>query len=448
MLSQLHDEGDTESQGEFTLDEARAASQLQAHGLSPGLYLLKLIQAAVALGCSLVKLSLGVQKVRFEAELTGPGLSRADVCRAVRGPFQPNLEPPLRQLAWAWQAVLSQAPAWARISCPEGCFDSRQGWIQSQPSPGFVLRLHRRLSTAALFRPLAEHRLCSERCAYTPVPVLLHGRPINNPGLFPKRLCSRQLIACPSFLKLNVYRRDHPLVERNLLSTSQRGLLAPLPSVRTTRNLRVGERLTTVSPDAFGYTLRQARSSVVDVGPDCVHLVEWRALEGPQPDWELTRSEQPQQGFYPLARCTDHFGVHVIDSADEALMEPFLSQVPDNAVNFVFRSFRRRLPRVAGRLLLRLGLDEPGWLLPVIHGVALDPIPDVDLGCPGALALVADDRLATDLSQLQVVRDEAFQTLLVRLRAEFEQMKQSVPELLQSYPDWVRQHILRHVSES
>jgi hypothetical protein len=64
--------------------------------------------------------------------------------------------------------------------------------------------------------------------------------------------------------------------------------------------------------------------------------------------------------------------------------------------------------------------STPGQIVVVQWGVALDPVP-VDLGVPGALAVVAWNG-KTDLSRLRPLQDENFAELVAYCRSQIAEM--------------------------
>jgi hypothetical protein len=82
---------------------------------------------------------------------------------------------------------------------------------------------------------------------------------------------------------------------------------------------------------------------------------------------------------------------------------------------------------VRGSLALPMSLEGSGQLWFVKDGVLLEA-QSVDLGCPGALALSSAERLETDLSQLGIVQNAAYEELLADLRAHVAEMVAIAPE--------------------
>ena len=107
-------------------------------------------------------------------------------------------------------------------------------------------------------------------------------------------------------------------------------------------------------------------------------------------------------------------------------------------------------------------LQGPGRLYLLDRGVSLDPV-EVDLGCPGILCVASAAGLQTDLSGLRVVKNEAFNEKVERLRraaAEFVAKTREISHLFKplaiaaGYPgrkssshiDFVRPHIETYVN--
>lgn len=105
LLSQLRQEGRLDSQGTLCVDWERGLRQLwKCQFELPGLYLLKLIQAAVALGARSIATELGATRVRFEAVLDLEP-EDAEMAHISWGPFQTFRLEGLRHLAWALAAT-------------------------------------------------------------------------------------------------------------------------------------------------------------------------------------------------------------------------------------------------------------------------------------------------------------------------------------------------------
>lgn len=86
------------------------------------------------------------------------------------------------------------------------------------------------------------------------------------------------------------------------------------------------------------------------------------------------------------------------------------------------------------RLYMLLSGDVPGAVIPVQAGVGLNPV-QADLGVAGLRCVVAveTEGLQTDLGQLVVRRDEAFERLLTALREEAPGLMRHMHETLQAW---------------
>lgn len=71
-----------------------------------------------------------------------------------------------------------------------------------------------------------------------------------------------------------------------------------------------------------------------------------------------------------------------------------------------------------GLLQVDLDWEGSGTLIPVAHGVALEPITDCDLGHPGVTVTVEASHLRRDLSEFQLVQGQEFETFVQALQKE------------------------------
>ena len=437
--------GDQDS-GSFSLDLNQAARSLGERENRPGLYLLKLVQAVVAAGGSHIKIGLGRSRVDFEA--SGPRLfSRAEIDQAWRGPFQSFARPALEHLAWAF--FLARPVRHLTLALEGGTFDSHSGW--SEPGGDeFRLCLHRSTTVLDWLIGLAaasrEHVLLNERCAFAPIPIWLGGRLLNDPDRL-DRWIPQGSLSPPSFFQFTPfpYSLSEILVERNLLRTSGPQLLASLPTMRTVRQLRVGN-------DDYELMTRTLEQNLRLSHVQGVHLSQW-LHEGPE--WSLSSSEKPEPDSYPLARARGLASSEKVLAVSSEVMAPFVSQIPARLpfpfnqqstwANRNTRNFERNLPRVSMRLTLPLAMHGPALLVPLQDGVTLDPLVG-PFSLPGLVVLAAVDGLSPDLSQLKPVYNEVFERLVGEVRAQAQEMFEDFWSVAhETYPDWVLDHIRKAV---
>lgn len=444
LVGQLRQEGVVEESGRFTLDLSRAAERIEGLENRPGLYLLKLIQAVVAAGGIEIRIRIGRQQVEVVAQ--GPELfTPSQVNRALQGPFQ-SLSVVEELLAWFLQ--LARPVAHLRLALPAATYDSQRGWLEEKCDPALVLNLHRSTSIlnwlAGLAAATREHALLYERCAFAPIPIWLDGRRLNDPDRVDGWVDNRELKP-PSFFQFVpfAFRASEILVERNHLRSGPPCFAASLPTMRTVRNLRVGEQNYAVAQTTIESNMRAG--SRVEV----VHLCQW-LHDGNE--WPVSVYTDVEKDTYPLARAHSLVLGEQIMAVPSQAVAPYLSKIPAR-LSFPYnqepswrnknrgRNFERNLLLVDLRLCLPLGLEGPSRLLPIRYGVAMDPLAG-SFGYPGLIAVAAADQLHTDLSQLRVVQDEALQALLDRIQQQAQEMVGDFWEAVgQRYPDWVVKHI-------
>lgn len=441
LVAKLAQEARSEGSGRFAIDFRQAAQQIEGLENRPGLYLLKLVQAAVAADCREISLRLGRYEVEFQA--LGTSLfSPEDLRRALEGPFQ-SLGPAVEHLAWT--LFLARPVEHLSLELPEASYDSEHGW-QAQPfSSGLRVRLRRTRSWASWLAGRGhEHALLYERCAYAPVPIRLDGRRVNNPN----RVDSWTLpgtLKPPSFFQFVPfhYHKSEILVERNLLQTRGARLVTCLPSARTVRNLTVGkDDYEVVSGPVIDFSMFNTPVAVVS-------LCQWLHDD---PPWSVSEWGGAQKGTYPLARAGTLGTCYRVLAVPQETIQPYLSAIPA-AVPYPYNqepswlnkhqasNYERELPLVNLRLFLPLGLEGPSRLLLIRHGVALDPCtgpPDY----PGLVVLATHADLRTDLSQLRPLQDEVFRELQRQAGEHAAAMVDDFWQLaLHVYPEWVQKHI-------
>lgn len=434
IVTQLRAGAEARDSGHFSIDLSRAAQQIDGLENRPGLYLLKLVQAAVAAGAGEIRIQLGRRQVKFEA--LGPlELSRDEVDLALADPFQPHSEA-ARHLAWAF--FLARPVPHLRIEMSGGTYDSRHGWRDSAETSGLLLTFERDGGLlhwlAGLAAATQEHALLYERCAYAGIPIRMDGRLVNDPDRL-DRWIARGNLQPPSVFQFvpDPYRLGEILVERNLLRRSGPAVAASLPTMRTVRRLRVGQ-------EDFKLMDRTVEMNLGSSHVVAVHLCQW--LHDGQP-WPIIHLNSVDSQSYPLARAAAILGMSKILATPPEAVAPYLSAIPIH-VHPIFsepaQRYARNLPLVSMRLTLPLALNGPARLVLVHYGVALNPIVVADT-CPGLIVVAAADHLKSDLSQLAVVEDEALKQLLREIQQHARQMTEDFLAIAdQRYPDWVLKH--------
>lgn len=207
-LEQILSRAGGAGEAEFTVDFYRAA-RLMAHRAlpEPTLYLVKLVQAALAQGASRLEIQAGGN--RLTLAWNGPALTRAELEELSRHLLWTDPQRRyLHHLAVGLNTLYSLDPAAVRLSSPQAQYlvsegraqleegqDDPTGWevnrLEILRSPegqrhARVLRKLKKLDLGGATQEArgltaAELRALQERCRWAPIPILLNGRPLNNP---------------------------------------------------------------------------------------------------------------------------------------------------------------------------------------------------------------------------------------------------------------------------
>ena len=433
LVGELRREGKSAGAGHFTLASEKARQGLDRR---PGLYLLKLVQFAVASGCRRLEIRLGRGCVEIRG--IGGGCTRQELELALLGPFSFCGRRAVQHLAWAF--LLAHPFQNFQMALEGGLYDGTD-WRDSEISFGFHLRLTRANDWADFARRFVqtsnEHSLLYDRCSYAPIPVFLDGRLVNCPERLERQVPKGDL-AGPLVMTLTKVRRSEILVERNWLSRS--GVLGPLPSTRSVRRLRIGEQYFKLPLKSLEYNQRGGHIQAV-------HLCEWLGTE----EMQVHESDHPEPDFYPLARSEASLGVKQVLSVSNLAFRPYQSDIdsrprslPSLTLQRILTSFEdwdRNYPRVSLRLMLPLSLSGPSQLVCVLDGVALEPH-QLEMPNPGWLVLACADDLQTDLSQFRLVDDAKLDKLKTHLRNQAIDMLRDFWTVEDGhYPPWVLQHL-------
>lgn len=392
----------------------------------PGLYLLKTIQAAVALQALDIDIRIGAAEVRCSATLPAQGDLPEDVPRVLEGPFQEFGSPALRHLAWAWTALAALEPEWATLSVANCTLRLERGetsWSSLQTGNQLCLKLRRsagswwRRLLPALARRTAEHAMVSRLAAFCPVPVRLDGRQVD--GSEP-RLDSWQKrplgILTTAFYQ--PIRKDHLVGHRLILRPSGRVSALP-PLLQKAGSVAVNDREIVTgsylqSPLVYSWKLPEAEPVLLRgiYHPEHIQLDQCYVVG-------MNSGYVGQEAHYDVDRMAC---LGLLLPAVHSHLGPGSRNIPSRVLTpprpFYRPPAEQAVPLCWAHLWLPADQgDLPGRVYPCQHGVLLDPV-EGDLGYPGALAVVSADHLQTDLSQLAVVRDESWNALWTDLQDE------------------------------
>ncbi|MBI3927979.1 MAG: hypothetical protein HY319_20725 [Armatimonadetes bacterium] len=361
-LQEQRAQGRLDSQGRFTIDLSLAVEKLRQYQLAdPSFYVLKVIQAGVSGGAEAVEVRLRGAEVEVLARGVRPEMLRLGRLMACLERPQEFSHLPEGHLVVGLNAALSLKPELLE-------------WLQWNGESGSVLTV------------------------------------------------------CPDYQELREVERaparDGKPVFRFRMRKGGAGFLAGLRE-RLRRNSAEHQAV-----------MRRCGYSSVPVTLDGVRVRTWGTEPVPRAAWNtyyphefrlaerlVVSSGQPALEL-PARSCEIRFhrGRLVGRAGTLAFPEVFLLDVvpPDGGSENGGRDLPRHLLCRAG-ISLPLALRGPGQVILVKAGVALDPV-EVDLGCPGALAVLPGDGVETDLSQFQPRYDSELEERLKWSREQVQEL--------------------------
>lgn len=391
----LAQEAQFDSSGSFTLDEQASLDKLaQFQGERPGLWLVKLLQAAVALGAREFRVRQFVHDTRVTFEPKFPmdwgSWRQGNSC----------IRPGARHLQLALQAA-STLPG-ARLSLEVGGQHwavergaSQLPWESVAAGPIEVARRWEfQLSLLAPIRRsrllLDEALLLQELGRYAPLPIRLDGRLLNDP-----------VINKPPGLRLGVY--VPPLLVR------------PWPAIPYTavECLVVSDEHPAACFGLMDHTTRIPNTLEINGTSDLIkgHHLFLQQWKGPRwlskDDWKTTlRGNSP--GFQFNSRIERNDGLFELWSDYNRGLRSIL---------------------VKGYLSLDINRGRPGRMYLIKDGLLMKP-KMLDEELHEVLILWSAPEVRTDLSQLQVVEDEVYQAVWRTVRQHLLEMAESLNQTL------------------
>jgi len=407
LIQSLHREGVLTSEGRFTIRlERAAATRKRLLQLSPAWPLLQLVREAHRLHAAWVQLDVRSSYLLFrfacsaqprwwtavewlaQREVDRPSsLLLAEVLLALIGSGAERLELVLTgefgNAKLTWTGNSDHLELWG--FCPEptqlhlSVVFPKRGWFQAGPDyPG---------------RVQAE---VSQRCRHSTVPILVDAQLINDanwstlPGL--------------SYLIPEVPGYDFAVEE---LQLGGRGFVAP-----STRVFRPREFLVN------GYSLENSDTS------QCNGLLTSLCSRQDDKIARLTihSSFPADRHFVPLHP-------QLMANGSVCISQDFLETEldclsPRLAVDCAYLDLQREAApylEVSRRLIFPLRAPFVGQLCVIQQGVALQSS-DCDLGVPGCVAVVQDDRLVSDADGLKVVRDATWESIRQEVRVRLRHL--------------------------
>ena len=395
----------------FTVDlQAQARKLATFQEREPALWLLKMVQAAVASGAPGVRLRRN--REFLEARFSPPILSEpAQLVSACQG-WQEHLR-------LALLLALSSPSSGVYLNWGERVLQGRAGQLPAQPGE-IALRLQRPgqwWSRLLDWQGGHIHKSLSWRCALAPIPVIFDGRRLNTPYL--ERALPGPLAGPGAFESSRRYRW---LAQSNWVSDSKPGFPLSSPMVRRPHRLLLDTQIPLTRPPVEPHT-----ESVHHQVHSPTALAEWNfshgtyrtdvlkaAIEG-MPNWNEVVV------FSLRAKAFGESSVRYLESPGVAL--PALRE---KSPVFTGEYSPMRCSRWFG---LAAHLDEPAGLTYLKDGVRLNP---VQTACRfrGSNAIVADSPILTDLSQLQVVEDDTVRADLEWLREQEHILSEQCRDLI------------------
>lgn len=372
LLIQLSQEGSSDGTGSFSLDpRARLEKMARHQKAEPALYLLKAVQAAVWLGAPAVEIRLA----RSFVEVVFDHASQQPLPDLLaRGHLSAMLLAAL---------TLDSSELELNWRTPEHCqtWTPRHGLqMSSELQRGFRLRLSRDdLSFWERYLPVRQmasvQATLQRRCQFCPIPVRLDGRLINA-GLpafgRPGRVERIELAETgPAFRLADFLRRPTGCVRSRLGRHPLDGQFEGSPPLRV--------------------------SVLEGVAPNCRLIDRDRKIN--------QQGETDPRALWLGAQGGDYL-----------VLYGYLNQAPAERRDHLLARSWISLPAVP---------DGRFRLFYLQHGVLLEQIEEQGLW-PGALCLLAQDDLETDLGQLQAIRGERVANDLVWLGEQVQQLLESL----------------------
>lgn len=420
-------EGEKESSGRFTIDYARARSNLSQHLFGdPSNYLLKFVQHAVAQNAA----NILVQTRRQDMQISFQG--RALLAEDIHHLKDLLVEPSQavgsrwRDLILSLYAAQSLDPdflVYASITPQKGVglllHHNRADVIDLPGGPDAQLLLLRRTSRDSFWRRLfysprhisQDCHALATRCRHSWVPILLDNRTV-----------------APSLVQ---FKRGN-LAERVYLSRSQPEHLLSMPPFH--------ER------PALMYDLSGRTQNVDTVGKTVLH--QWRSYASHDkglPLFEVTyppsTTPEVREGLLsdlvsaPAGRIVLYRGSHRTYSAMREQNSLIVTAGTEGFSSSIFSHkgwFTSATPYPAAQAVMVCPSQptrDESQLLICHKGVLLEPVA-INLPLKDVRVVVADSQAQTDLTGLQVVRDERFQTLCEWVSKEAGKLRDEVRRVL------------------
>ncbi len=437
LLQDLAQEGVRDSSGVFSLDPAMAIRKLAMfQQAEPAQFLSLLVQAAVSSGAPSVHVKFrdgGVRVHWVPDEEHREKAAWSVLPERLQSPEIQALEQPpdyvvaalqaslaLDPLAAGWSIVTPEA-SWAVMVTDEGLV------IQEGPGADPEIRFSLRVRLEGNFFQRLKQRLTGhaewhfsmiKRCGSCPVPIFVDGRRINWPLRGPS---TDTMTSIRSGLEDGL---EKLRAERYVLGSEPRArlLLAASPATRRFHYFGLGGEFPIFTAvESVEFLTNFYRADLFELhqpapedhlfprqSPPTLTGKPIRAYSGEPP--ELTENLWGVSVWPREVRLTGSVWIYTLTYDQTCDPGYNLLNYPPLLVHAIFSLDRES--------------TEPGKVIVVQWGVALDPI-TVDLGAPGALAIVAWQG-KTDLSRLRPLQDECFRRLVDSCRRHFQEMQSNL----------------------
>lgn len=407
FLDDYREEGMLDSHGTFTLDWSHAMEKLGKYqSEAPGLWLVKLLQCAAGSRASDFFVRFGVRstRVQFSSE------SSIEETIAALSSLHPSNNAKLEHLQIGIQSLCTIPNCRASILLMDqdslANFPVVHGVLGRPTEPpkvrktgvpsGLRIEVVRTYEQVSLFnyfkilgRQQDETLFLKEMGRFAPLRLKVDGRLINDP-----------VVNKPPGLRLGVWvnplgERPRPAIpyatlERIVLSDDNNSVMALADhSLRSAKHLWVGDHIQTSLFGSHAFCQQWVHDSMPLARPLTA---------------VVNRRRPPYRHFHSK-----------IERADGAFE--------------IWPDYNTNLPAILAKGYLSLDLNKgrPGRIYLVKHGVALKHKPLGSL-YPNCLAVWCANQVKTDLSQLQVVEDEAYEQVLNEVRSHFKMAAQGLLE--------------------
>lgn len=394
--------------GSFSVDSLRARQKLARFQLAnSGLWLVKLVQAAVALQAPGVEIRFARSEVsvQFEPEAA---LSASELLASVMDGSMPREAGLLHLLTGIRSSAgeTTETVSWS-VGGQEVTLDASGSHVAESTRPGFWLRAtrpaRRRTLSETLVTPVShwlqntadEYEAVCSRCWPCPIPVLLDGKPLERGSV---SLLQKEVAKTPMGV-LAQYERSRQSVLFACLSAEELPSLPDRPPLPT----RLPEGPPLRKPVPRGETFLLRRQAESEVG-GCVALWSWDGCssamvfvcDGAVVSTHTLPWNPPRRKFLGIPGARNHFGVRFLFpvSSEELDLSHFevrnreqlVSELLEYGVPVALSGIERVLAELPSFYYLPL---KPRWVKAGAAWGAAQVVGTVAVAGPGILPVIA-----------------------------------------------------------